>query len=172
MSEPVLGGISVSPDGERVWFSTREHLIAGLPPGNYLYERSHGSTKVLSDGNGGSFGGLAAQTVFHGTTAALVPEDVDGLIDVYAYSEGVNTLVSVNTPTAHAWYVGASADGQRVFFYTTDKVLPADTNNAPDIYERHGGETTLRELPARHWRPARGRLRGRRRVLQRAEQLQ
>ena len=143
MSEPVLGGINVSPDGERVWFSTREHLIAGLPPGNYLYERSHGSTTVLSDGNGGSFGGLAAQTVFHSTTAALVPEDVDGLIDVYAYSEGVNTLVSVNTPTAHAGYVGASADGQRVFFYTTDKVLPADTNNAPDIYERHGGQTTL-----------------------------
>jgi hypothetical protein len=144
-SEPVLGPINVSPDGERVWFSTREHLIAGLSPGNYLYERSHGSTKVLSGSNGnwGPFGGLGGETVFHTTTAGLVPEDIDGLIDVYAYAGGVNTLVSVNTPTAHAGYAGASADGQRAFFYTTDKVLPADTNNTPDIYERHGGQTTL-----------------------------
>jgi hypothetical protein len=148
--QAVLGAVNVSPDGARLWFTTREHLIAGLPPGTYLYERSDGSTKVLSGpplgGVGPSssiFAGLTGGTVFHGTTARLVPEDTDGLGDIYAYSGGVNALVSVDTPTALAGFVGATADGARVFFRTADQVLPADANQVDDIYERHGGQTTL-----------------------------
>ena len=140
----VLAGVDVSPDGERVWFNTREHLVAGLPSGNYLYERSGGSTKVLSGpyANWDPFAALVGETVFHTTPTGLVPEDTDGRNDVYAYAGGVNTLVSVGTAT-EAQFAGASSDGERVFFTTVDKVLPADTDQGRDIYERRGGQTTL-----------------------------
>jgi hypothetical protein len=40
-------------------------------------------------------------------------------------------------------YRGASEDGTRVFFQTTESLVSADTDSAMDVYERSGGGTTL-----------------------------
>src|SRR4051812_46726616 len=40
-------------------------------------------------------------------------------------------------------FVGASADGTRVFFVTGESLVSADTDVAQDLYERAGGQTTL-----------------------------
>src|SRR4051794_20346283 len=54
-------------------------------------------------------------------------------------------LISVGTTgtdTAVA-FEGVSSDGSKVFFSTTDPVLPADTDTRKDIYMRSGSTTTL-----------------------------
>src|SRR5262245_45417808 len=40
-------------------------------------------------------------------------------------------------------YVGASADGTKVFFTTLESLVSADTDTVADVYERSGGQTTL-----------------------------
>src|SRR5438067_6452937 len=40
-------------------------------------------------------------------------------------------------------YRGASADGTRVFFQTTESLVAADTDSSMDVYERSNGTTTL-----------------------------
>src|SRR6185436_14452359 len=38
---------------------------------------------------------------------------------------------------------GISLDGSRNFFLTRERILPADTDNAQDLYQRFNGFTTL-----------------------------
>src|SRR5580765_958944 len=54
-------------------------------------------------------------------------------------------LVSVGTTGADTGvaFEGVSSDGSKVFFSTSDQVLPADTDTRVDIYMRSGGTTTL-----------------------------
>ena len=42
-----------------------------------------------------------------------------------------------------ASYLGASRSGDRVFFFTSGRLVPEDTDSSPDIYERFGSTTTL-----------------------------
>ena len=42
-----------------------------------------------------------------------------------------------------AFFEGASADGARVFFDTSESLVSADTDASQDVYERSGGQTTL-----------------------------
>src|SRR5712675_2352743 len=45
-------------------------------------------------------------------------------------------LCAPNALAAPAVYAGASADGESVFFTTTEKLVPGDTDNKRDVYER------------------------------------
>ena len=47
------------------------------------------------------------------------------------------------TAPSPALFVGASADGARVFFRTVEPLVSADTDATEDVYERSGGQTTL-----------------------------
>ncbi len=47
------------------------------------------------------------------------------------------------TGSTHAGFEAASTDGTRVFFSTTEPLLPADKDQAKDIYERHDSITSL-----------------------------
>jgi hypothetical protein len=147
----------VSPDGSRVLFATAERLFADLPTGEYLYERSGGTTKVISGPPlaGGApvcnighplendycsyLGEVAGGKIFYNTTARLVPEDTDSNYDAYVYSGGVNRLVG----GPNAWFIGASSDGTRAFVGTPDPVVPADTDTLDDVYENHNGMLSL-----------------------------
>ena len=147
----------VSPDGSRVLFATAERLFADLPRGDYLYERSGGTTKVISGPPiaGGApvcdigqpyenefcsyLNEVAGDKVFHTTTGRLVPEDTDSGYDSYVYSGGVNRLVG----GTNAYFWGASSDGTRAFVTTPDPLLPADTDMLRDVYENHDGTLTL-----------------------------
>ena len=98
-----------------------------------------------------SFSGASSDgtRVFFTTAEPLDPvaDTDDGALDVYQRLGGVTTLVSGggNDPFADASFAGASSDGTRVFFTTSESLDPvADTDGGrTDVYERSGGVTTL-----------------------------
>jgi hypothetical protein len=147
-----------SQDGSHVLFETTESLVSGDTDGGYsdIYDRSAGTTSLVSTGpsdtNGPSdafFDGASADgtKVFFDTDQQLVPADTDNFIDIYMRSGGTTTLVSTGTSGGNGGFDvtfdGASQDGSRVFFETDEQLVPADTDNSTDIYERSGGTTTL-----------------------------
>jgi hypothetical protein len=106
------------------------------------------------NGNGAfraSFEGASADgtRVFFESLEQLVSSDTDSAEDVYERSAGTTTLVSAgqingNGLFRHASFVDASTGGRRVFFNTKEALVPADTDEAYDLYERSRGTTTLR----------------------------
>jgi hypothetical protein len=166
---PVLFG-GASLDGTRVFFETRESLIAGdtdgacpdasepplfILPCFDVYERTGGSTAWLSDGGNGahnaSFAAISQEggRVFFDTTESLLPADTDGSArDVYERIAGATNLVSQGPAGGggmHASeFVGASTDGTRVFFQTYEQLVSSDTDATwLDVYERNNNTTTL-----------------------------
>lgn len=152
----------MSADGGRVFFHSNQRLVAGDNDSGRtdVYMRSGGVTSLLSgptgiadpDSDDALFVGASADgtRVFFQTTQRLTADDNDtGRQDVYERSGGVTTLVSGPTgvadpDTAQADFSGASKDGSRVFFRTTQKLTADDLDTAqPDVYERAGGTTTL-----------------------------
>ena len=95
------------------------------------------------------FGGSSAggSLVFFATKNAYVSTDQDTSWDVYTRSAGTMTLVSTGPAggngASDATFKGASSDGSRVFFETTEKLVSVDTDGASDVYLRSGGTTTL-----------------------------
>lgn len=164
-----FGGASL--DGTRVFFDTREALVAGdtdgacpdtsEPPLFILqcidtYERTNGTTTTwISSGGNGSYNASFAEIsqeggrVFFQTSEALSGLDTDsGAQDVYERFAGAISLVSQGPAGGSgphsATFVGASADGTRVFFQTYEKLVSGDTDNDwLDIYERNAAATTL-----------------------------
>ena len=146
-----------SQDGARVFFHTQEQLTSADPSdGRFdVYERSSGTTTLVSagqvNGNGAFdafFKGASADgtRVFFESSEVLASADGDTDVDVYQRSSGTTSLVSVGTQTAgagrFAHFRGASADGTKVFFDSDDRLLAADTDSQPDVYERTSGTTT------------------------------
>jgi hypothetical protein len=93
-----------------------------------------------------------ASTVYFSSDERLVAADADSLFDIYSRSGGVTSLVSApgvgaSGPPGGAGFGGASADGTKVFFVTTENLVAADTDGLNDVYERSGGTTTLISVP-------------------------
>jgi hypothetical protein len=146
-----------STDGTRVFYTTAESLVsADTDTAVDVYERSGGQTTLVSagptGGNGAfdaAFDGASADgsLVFFRTWEPLVSADTDLEFDVYERSGGQTTLVSIGTTGGNgayfAGFAGASADGSRVFFWTDEPLVSADTDTNDDVYERSGGQTTL-----------------------------
>jgi Ca2+-binding RTX toxin-like protein len=149
-----------SADGTRVVFATNEPLVVADGDDNAdLYARSGDTTTLLSDrvqagadGPDDAFiGGISddGSRVFFGTTEPLVTADTDDAIDVYENSGGTPTLLSDRLRSGvdqekQAIFSGASGDGSRVFFKTSESLVIADGDSAGDVYERFGGSTTIR----------------------------
>ncbi len=152
-----------SADGTRIFFMSWEHLVAGDEdtcfaaqpeerPCFDLYERSAGTTKLLTPGtdeHDASFLGASMDGthVFFETQDALVAADTDGTVSDLYERVGTNTaLVSTSglspnqpfTPT----FSDVSDDGTRVFFSTQEQLTVDDTDGGFDIFERAGGQTT------------------------------
>ncbi len=148
-----------SADGTRVFFVTDEPLVAADGDSSYdVYERSGGQTTLVSDrvqagADGASFATFSGASadgtrVFFISTELLVAADGDAELDVYERSGGQTTLVSDRVqPGADAavaaLFGGASADGTRVFFNTTEPLVAADGDATYDVYQHAGGQTTL-----------------------------
>ncbi len=88
------------------------------------------------------------------TPQKLTADDLDtNQRDVYQRAGGITTLLSKPTgvadpPTGEVGFVGASADGTRVFFVSDRQLTPDDDDtNREDVYERAGGVTTLVSQP-------------------------
>jgi hypothetical protein len=138
-------------------------------PCSDVYEWSSGTTNLVSTGptvNNGDFrANFRGSTpdgahVFFTTDEALVAADTDTgcpdaannptrpCIDVYDRSGGATTLVSTSATSPDgpykATYWGTSQNGSKVWFGTDEPLEAADTDSAPDLYERSGGTTTTR----------------------------
>jgi hypothetical protein len=159
---------SLSRDGSRVFF----HLDASRCVGNQCrpprgaWERAGATVSPFPsadnqaswaevEGEGASRDG---RRVFFSTNDSLVPEDGDGGRDVYERRrDGTVSLVSTSPLSANesvlARFAGASDDGSRVFFSTSEKLVPEDTDDGcynggaargcPDLYERSNGIVRL-----------------------------
>jgi hypothetical protein len=157
--EFVVTYAGTSGDGGTVYFQTSERLdtTADTDSAQDVYQRSGGVTSLVSAGEAGkgnenvlasfSWASDSGAVVFFRTAEALTAEDTDSAQDVYQRSGGVTTLVSIGPAggggSADASFAGASADGSKAFFVTTESLVPADTDSSLDIYRRAGGETVL-----------------------------
>jgi hypothetical protein len=73
-------------------------------------------------------------TVIFTTFDGLVPEDGNGLKDVYTYRDGAVRLVSRARPGLSSRFLDASVDGKAIFFSTDDPIAPTDVDKSVDIY--------------------------------------
>jgi hypothetical protein len=149
-----------SADGGSVFFETSERLDAGADTDQAqdVYRRSGGVTTLVSAGEAGHGNGefpasfewasIPSGSVVAFTTAEqLTSGDEDASQDVYERSGGETTLVStapsVGNGAFNAIFAGAGDDGSKVFFATSEQLLPADEDESQDIYMRSGTETVL-----------------------------
>jgi hypothetical protein len=98
--------------------------------------------------------------IFFATPDALVPEDTNGdvgcptpsgagvaaiqavptCLDVYEWHDGKISLVSTGTSPSPSFLLGATHDGEDIFFYTEERLVGWDTDIVGDIYNaRIGG---------------------------------
>jgi len=79
--------------------------------------------------------------VFFQTSEALVPDDTDGVDDVYEWKEGRLALISSGRSTVNNYLYGMTSDGHDVFIRTSDALVPGDrTGGSGSIYDaRIGG---------------------------------
>lgn len=154
----------VSEDGARAFFTTTDALVA--EDGDQcidLYERSAGTTKLVSSGVPPvptRFLGCAdlrwegvsrdGSRVFLRTDAPVTADDGDMDRDIYEWSDTGVALISTgpaDDPAGGALQpdVAISRDGRNVFFYTSEKLVPEDSDGPgfPDLYERFDGTTRL-----------------------------
>jgi hypothetical protein len=86
--------------------------------------------------------------LFFDSHDALVPQDINGVGDVYEYepggeggcpaaSSGCVALLSGGTGPRESAFADASASGNDVFFVTADKLIPRDVGNEYDMYDAH-----------------------------------
>jgi hypothetical protein len=151
---------AVSPDGRKLALSSAGSLAPFDNGGRaqvYLYDIDAGLTCVscppagqtaddealLRDVPGNQQGQprtfAADGTLFFQTGAALVPEDGDDALDVYAY-DGALHVASAGTQT-DAHIVDVSADGRDLFIRTHDALAASDQDGGyADVYDaRIGG---------------------------------
>ena len=145
-------------NGTRVLFGTDESLVSGdSDEAEDIYERSGGTTTLLSTGPEGGNGAANAtytassadgSRIFFLTKEKLVSEDEDESRDLYERFAGTTTLLSTgpgggNDAVDTSFVARSSADGLRVFFLTNEQLVKEDEDTAEDIYERFDGATTL-----------------------------
>jgi hypothetical protein len=93
--------------------------------------------------------------LFFESPDALVPQDTNGLEDVYEYepagvgscestditfserSGGCVNLISSGTSSSESAFLDASEDGDDAFFITTSRLNPADYDTNLDVYDAH-----------------------------------
>jgi hypothetical protein len=149
--------VGASETGGRVFFDTQEPLVGqDTDSSTDIYERAGGATTLVSTGPDGGNGAFFAafqgvsvdgSRVFFHTSEGLLAADTDATQDVYERTGGTTTLVSQGPGSANeplpASYKGASRDGTRVFFDTSEYLAGLTTGIYPDIYERTAGSTTI-----------------------------
>jgi hypothetical protein len=153
-SDAFIAGTSA--DAGRVFFTTDEQLTADDTDASPdVYERSAGTTTRVSvgqingNGNGSlSFVGAADDggRVFFTTTEQLVSADTDSSKDIYERSGGTTAQVSQGQINGNGAFTplfrGASDNGARVFFSSSEQLATGDTDGSVDLYERSAGATT------------------------------
>ncbi len=136
--------VGLSPELGGGWVASSVPAWQDFSPVEY-------QARYLSDGG----------RLFFDSASALVPQDVNGLDDVYEYepagfenaegepqctpssetfgvrSEGCVSLISSGVSAQPSAFLDASESGSGVFFLTTSKLAPQDKDTAPDVYDAH-----------------------------------
>jgi hypothetical protein len=73
--------------------------------------------------------------VFFNTAASLVPQDTNGVLDVYEWHEGAISMLSSGQDPLNSYFLGASPNGANVFFGTHARLVPADTSGGGNVYD-------------------------------------
>ncbi|HEU5105000.1 MAG TPA: hypothetical protein VFU11_04090 [Solirubrobacterales bacterium] len=159
-AETSASSVGLTDDGNTAYFATTEPLsdadddqaldiyARNLPAGPTILV-SVGDPACAPCGNGTPASIFVAASSDGGrvtfvTTEKLVPGDEDGANDVYQVAAGAPALVSAGTEAKPASFAAASDDGTRVFYTTSEAVLPgSDSNNATDVYMWQGGAPQL-----------------------------
>jgi hypothetical protein len=165
VSSPI---VRASDDGRRVYFMANGALVPGMgDTGDNLYLSDDGTVRFVASVPGGLNLGLAETTPDGGTlvfttSLALLPGDLDTNVDVYRYDavSGALTLASQGdagrgnasldadlvAPTLDVFpgqRMRPLSDDGRVFFVTTEALLPDDHNETSDVYEHANGTLGL-----------------------------
>ena len=87
--------------------------------------------------------------VFFSTSAALVPEDTNGLTDVYVYDTqtGEQRLISSGRGETGAWFEDASRNGSDVLFVTRQPLVARDGDEVVDLYDSRVGGGFVEPVP-------------------------
>jgi sugar lactone lactonase YvrE len=163
--------VRVTPDGSRLLFrSTADRGPTGYQqngnPQFYVYSYASGSLSCVScDPSGapataGAFTTVRANTGGAATTSAqprplsddgryalfssgqpLVPQDVNGKVDVYAYDALTGTvhLITSGAGGADSYFMNASSSGRDAFFATRQRLVRSDADGRYDLYDARVG---------------------------------
>lgn len=104
-----------------------------VPRGGLLQFVEVGRPRTLTDDG---------SRIYFQTTDSLVPQDVNGLADVYEYwtATGAVSLISAGTGGYDSEIADNSPDGRDVFFFTRDSLVKGDTDGgAKDVYDARSG---------------------------------
>jgi hypothetical protein len=159
--------ITAAPDGSRVFFDINDPLVPGDTGGDTsfdIYERDSSGVhlfappEVRANPTNLSASPLATSydgsRVFVWTNARLAPDDTNSDFDIYerlggpggSYHLVTTGPLGASTPgfiILERFKYAFSQDGTRVFFETTKRLVPEDTNNNADLYMREGDTTRL-----------------------------
>jgi hypothetical protein len=134
---PKLTLVNVDNNGDRIG-PTNEVSIGGRP---LEEEKCTGATGLRAGGDGSSYQAISG----NGSTIYFTACPTGGVNTVYARVGGTST-VAISDPSpsqcttcsatpAPAAYEGASADGSKAFFLTSQQLTNGDTDTTPDLYE-------------------------------------
>jgi hypothetical protein len=103
------------------------NVSSGLPPEVYI---NADVPNLSSDG---------LQVVFD-STASLLPEDINGLRDVYEWHDGAISLISTGHSPQPSHVLGVNPSGSDVFFGTSEALVGrSQPPGAPAIYDARAG---------------------------------
>jgi Tol biopolymer transport system component len=154
---------AVSSNGSLVLFDTAEGLTGADTNGaNDIYGWSGGAPTLVTSGTctqgsgcGVNFAAATsdASKLFFTTTEQLAAGDTDASADIYRVTTGgggTPVLVSAGGNGAQsAIFNGMSADGEKVYYTTSEKMVPQDEDTRRDLYLRDiGGAATIFSSPA------------------------
>jgi hypothetical protein len=150
-----------SSDGLHVFYDT-DQAVTGTGDSDSstdVYDGTGGSQVRVSagavNGNGAftaSYDGSSSDgtKVFFESFEQLHSSDTDSSRDIYQRASGATTLVSGGSGAFNPFYEGASADGSKVFFDTTEALVTGscpnvafDCDSSNDTYQRDSGGLTL-----------------------------
>lgn len=126
------------------------HLAAGFScyADQGLHEASNrtpGAANPLLNVVSGAGG---VRTVFFESASRLVDGDVNGVMDVYRWRDGVLSLVSSGAAGSDgAAYKGNSVDGENVFLATRDRLTWQDVDSVLDVYVARAGSQGIPRPP-------------------------
>jgi hypothetical protein len=84
---------------------------------------------------------------FFDTPTKLVAADTNGRRDVYEYRDGEVQLISPGTGDHAATFADASANGDSLFFLTSESLVGQDQDGRPDIYDARVGGGIASQSP-------------------------